>query len=166
MSKFASSVTILTAVICGCAGEQAVNNEQTASAEEKASMHTEEELQRRLEVRQGAGQRFPERPVQEPSAHIVGEVPESILKTVKEDLAVRLNVSIDELEVIKAESITWNDGSLGCPKPGQNYTQALVPGYWIILLRGNEEYDYRASEQGYFFLCELPGTVIPRNETQ
>lgn len=129
-------------------------------------MSTEEELQRRLEVRQRTGRRFPERLVHEQPTHIVGEVPDSTLDTVKKDLAKRLGTSVDDLEVIKAESITWNDGSLGCPKPGQNYTQALVPGYWIVLLRGDEEYDYRASESGHFFLCELSRTLELRNETQ
>jgi hypothetical protein len=129
-------------------------------------MSTEEELKRRLEARQRAVRRLPERFVQEPSTHVIGEVPDTILSAVKEDLAERLDASIDEFEVIKAESITWPDGSLGCPKPGQTYTQAPVPGYWIILVRGGEEYDYRASESGYFFLCELPRTLDPRNEVQ
>jgi len=166
MSKLAISVSILTVALCACAGEQPVNGKESAAAEEQSSMRTEEELQRRLEARERAVRRFPEQPVQEPPAHVIGEVPDTMLDAVKEDLAERLGASVDELEVIKAESITWNDGSLGCPKPGQNYTQALVPGYWIILVRGDEEYDYRASERGYFFLCELPRTLKPRNETQ
>ncbi len=129
-------------------------------------MRTEEELQRRLEVRQRAIKRFPELPEQEGPPYVVGEVPDATLDAVKKDLAERLSASVDDLKVIKAESITWNDGSLGCPKPGQDYTQALVPGYWIILVRGNEEYDYRATERGYFILCELPRILKPRRETQ
>jgi hypothetical protein len=166
MLKFATSVSILTVALCACVGEEAVNNKEPASAEERASMRTEEELQRRLEVRQRAVRRVPEQPAQEAPANVIGEVPDSMLQAMKEDLVERLSASIDEIEVIKAESITWNDGSLGCPKPGQNYTQALVPGYWIILVRGSDEYDYRASERGYFFLCELPRTLDPRDETQ
>jgi hypothetical protein len=34
------------------------------------------------------------------------------------------------------------------------YTQALVDGYWVVLAVGEQEYDYRASDTGYFFLCE------------
>jgi len=165
MSTFATSVTILTVVLSGCAGTPAINSKQPASDEENASMRTEDELQRRLELRQRAGRRFPEQPVHEQPTHIVGEVPDSTLDAVKKDLADRLGASVDDLEVTKAESITWNDGSLRCPKPGQNYTQAQVPGYWIVLVLGDKEYDYRASESGYFFLCELPRTLEPRNET-
>jgi hypothetical protein len=34
------------------------------------------------------------------------------------------------------------------------YTQALVPGYRIVLSVGDETFDYHASERGYFVLCE------------
>ena len=166
MSNAATKVLILAAALCGCAGEQTDNNEEPASAEAQASMRTEQELQRRIEVRQRAVRRFPEQPVQEPPTHIVGEVPDSMLEAIKVDLAGRLSASVDEFEVIKAQSITWNDGSLGCPKPGQNYTQALVPGYWIILVRGDEKYDYRATERDYFFLCEMPGPLRPPFDKQ
>lgn len=166
MSKPTALVSILPVALLACAGEQAVDNKQPASIEDNAPMSKEEELQRRLEARQLAVRRFPERRVEEPTAHVIGEVPNTNLIAVKQDLAERLVASIDEFEVIKAQSITWPDGSLGCPKPGQNYTQALVPGYWIILVRDSEEYDYRASESGYFILCELPRTLDPRNEAQ
>ena len=129
-------------------------------------MHTEAELQRRLEVRQQVVRRYPEQPAQEAAAHVVGEVPDSILEAVKQDLAERLGASADEFEVIKAESITWNDGSLGCAKPGEVYTQALVPGYWILLEHEGQEYDYRASERGYFLLCEIPRSLEPRTDVQ
>lgn len=166
MSKFAVFAPILVVVLCACAGGQAINNAEPAAAEEQASMRTEEELQRRLEVRQRAVKQFPELPEQEGTNHIVGEVPDAMLDAVKKDLAERLGASYDDLKVIKAAIITWNDGSLGCPKPGQDYTQALVPGYWIILVRDSEEYDYRATERGYFILCDLPRMLKPRSETQ
>ncbi len=38
-----------------------------------------------------------------------------------------------KLELMKKEYVTWNDGSLGCPMPGKNYTQALVPGYLFLI---------------------------------
>lgn len=165
MSKLTVAGSILAAILCSCAGEQAIDSKESSVAEENV-VTREEELRRRLEIRQRVGRRFPEQPVEEPSVHVTGEVPDATLEAVKQDLAKRLGASVDEFEVIKAESITWKDGSLGCPTPGQNYTQALVPGYWIVIARGDEEYDYRASETGYFFLCELPMTLTPRNETQ
>jgi hypothetical protein len=35
--------------------------------------------------------------------------------------------------VVQAEAVTWPDGALGCPEPGIVYTQALVPGYWVVV---------------------------------
>jgi hypothetical protein len=48
-----------------------------------------------------------------------------------EDAARRSGVSVQQLRVLVVESVTWPDGSLGCPQPDRLYTQALVPGYRV-----------------------------------
>jgi hypothetical protein len=80
-----------------------------------------------------------------------------------DDLSARLGSSRELIQVLAAEAIVWNDGSLGCPKPGEFYTEALVPGYRVVLESGGKQYSYHASEKGYFFLCEspLPGRGQP-----
>ena len=88
---------------------------------------------------------------------IVGEVPSDLLADIKADLAGRLGIEAEAIELVQAEAVTWPDGSLGCPEPGMFYTQALVEGYRVILRAGGEEYDYRAAEQGYFKLCITGG---------
>ena len=50
--------------------------------------------------------------------------------------------------------MTWPDGSLGCPQPGQVYTQALVDGYHVVLDADGDELDYRVGSGGSFNLCE------------
>jgi len=55
--------------------------------------------------------------------------------------------------LVRAERVTWPDGSLGCPAPGRMYTMALVPGYRILIRSGNADLDYHASERGLPFLC-------------
>ena len=57
-------------------------------------------------------------------------------------------------EVVSAEAVTWNDGSLGCPEAGQAYTQALVDGYQVILEVDGERYDYRVGSGASVRLCE------------
>ena len=57
-------------------------------------------------------------------------------------------------EVVSAEAVTWNDGSLGCPEAGQAYTQALVDGYQVILEVDGERYDYRVGSGASVKLCE------------
>jgi hypothetical protein len=136
----------------GCADTQ--TSDVIDPDDQRTSAHTEEELQRRLEVRQRAMRQYPEQVAQPQVDHV------------RTDLAEQLGISADDLSVLKGQSITWNDGSLGCGKPGEIYTQATVPGYWILLVHDGREYDYRASERGYFFLCELPRSIERRQELQ
>jgi hypothetical protein len=93
------------------------------------------------------------------STPIVGEVPDAILEKIITDLVNRTNPDKQKIKVIRSESITWNDGALGCPKPGEFYTQALVNGYWVILQVDETSYDYRVSDSGYFTLCEGKGGI-------
>jgi hypothetical protein len=76
-----------------------------------------------------------------------------IVAPAKADLAARLGVEPDELEVISAEEVTWPDGSLGCPEPGMSYTQALVDGSKVVLGHDDRVYVYHAGADGEPFLC-------------
>ena len=76
-----------------------------------------------------------------------------IVALARADLARRLGVEPDELEVISAEEITWPDGSLGCPEPGMSYTQALVDGSKVVLGHEDRVYVYHAGDDGQPFLC-------------
>ena len=87
----------------------------------------------------------------------MGEVPADVLADLFADAAERTATESDAVEVVQAEAVTWNDGSLGCPEPGMFYTQALVEGYHVILRAGTEELDYRVSAAGGFRLCEDGG---------
>jgi len=79
--------------------------------------------------------------------------PQSLLEAIIADLALRAGVSAEAIAVVSSEAIVWNDGSLGCPQPDVVYTQALVPGYQIILEAGGQKFDYHTSERN-FVLCE------------
>lgn len=94
----------------------------------------------------------PVEPARRPA--VTGEVPAELLARLRADAAGRLGVEADALEVVRAESVTWNDGSLGCPQPGAMYTQALEPGYQVVLQAGDRQLDYRVRRGGYFFVCE------------
>jgi hypothetical protein len=92
-----------------------------------------------------------------------GEVPEDLIRAIVNDLAARLEVTAEAVTLVRAKFVVWPDGSLGCPQPGFVYTQALVPGYRVVLQVGGQDYDYRVGQGGYFVLCErsLPGQVFP-----
>lgn len=72
------------------------------------------------------------------------------------DLASRLGVDSEVIEVVSVEEVTWRNGSLGCPQPGMFYTQALVDGLRIVLAVAGRGYHYHQGGQGEPFLCERP----------
>jgi hypothetical protein len=83
-----------------------------------------------------------------------GEVPREILDALLDDLVAQTGANRASIQILRAEAVVWSDGSLGCPKPGQFYTQAEVPGYWVVLQVGTEDYDYRVRNSGHFLMCE------------
>jgi hypothetical protein len=75
----------------------------------------------------------------------------------RQDLAQRLGIASGDIAVIAREEVTWPDGSLGCPKPGMGYTQALVAGQRLILEAAGRRYHYHAGSDKQFFYCARPG---------
>ncbi|HUE45464.1 MAG TPA: hypothetical protein VMO81_04355 [Aestuariivirgaceae bacterium] len=86
-------------------------------------------------------------------------VPQAILDLILNDAADRTGVPRDELQIERAQAVTWSDGSLGCPEPDKFYIQVLVDGYWVEVRAGDEVLDYRGSGRD-FRLCP-PGMGNP-----
>ncbi len=61
----------------------------------------------------------------------------------------------DTPTLVSAASVTWDDGSLGCPEPGKSYTQALVQGQKIVVKAGGTTYDYRFGKSDAPKLCTV-----------
>jgi len=80
-------------------------------------------------------------------------VPAGLMSSAIEDAAQRTSVRLAEITVLSAERVTWSDGSLGCPQPGMNYTQALVPGYRILVQAGGQVLRYHAGTRGNAQFC-------------
>ena len=151
--RFSAAIALVSvAALAGCAGQ----GEPDGAEQSDAGFDREQELERRLEVRREPGNKLPAQVPEEPRTPVVGEVPDSILSAARADLAARLDVPAESIGVKESAAVVWNDGSLGCPRPDQVYTQALEPGYRIILEHGGRRYDYRATERGYLLLCEVP----------
>lgn len=75
------------------------------------------------------------------------------IERAREDLAKRLEIDSDDIEIDRAEFVTWRNGALGCPEPGSAYTQALVPGYRIVLRAGGERHHYHGGRDQAPFHC-------------
>jgi hypothetical protein len=76
------------------------------------------------------------------------------VKRAQEDLARRLGIETDQIEVVEVQSVVWPDGGLGCPQPGMAYTQVQVDGLLIRLQAGGQVYDYHSGGVRSPFLCK------------
>ena len=83
----------------------------------------------------------------------IADIPPSITEAVIEEAARVSGVPFEDVSVVRAEAVVWNDGSLGCPQPDEMYTQALVEGYWVVVDAGGQEYDFRVGSNGDLRLC-------------
>ena len=79
----------------------------------------------------------------------------------KADLAARLSIPIDKVEVVEQQSVTWRDSSLGCPQPGMQYMQVLVEGMRLRLRANGQTYDYHSGGNRPPFLCENASKPLP-----
>lgn len=79
---------------------------------------------------------------------------EFLVGKAREDLAQRLSISVDRIDLIEAKAVTWPDASLGCPQPGMMYAQVQTAGYLIQLVVNNESYEYHTDTNQQVVLCE------------
>lgn len=85
-----------------------------------------------------------------------GSVQDPDVEAAIEDLATDTDSEPADIEVISFEEVTWSDGSIGCPTPGQAYTQALVEGRLLILGVGGEEHHFHGQGDGPLSYCADP----------
>lgn len=70
-----------------------------------------------------------------------------------QDAAGHLSVSRDQLQVSQVASQQWNDASLGCPQPGQLYSQIVTPGFLVMITSGSHQLEYHTDTRGRVTLC-------------
>ena len=79
----------------------------------------------------------------------------------RSDLAQRLQVDEESIEIVRVEELEWPDGSLGCPQPEMLYTQALVNGVFIQLSFDGQSYNYHGGGGRQPFLCTSKNELLP-----
>lgn len=77
------------------------------------------------------------------------------------DLANRSDVAVDAITVKEARAVQWGSGAMGCPKPGMNYTQALVPGVRLLLEADGTIYYYHGNRRSSLFQCPAERARAP-----
>ena len=81
------------------------------------------------------------------------ESAEKMVVRVKEHLAQKLSIPIDQIVLSEIKSVVWRDASLGCPKPGIDYIQVETPGYNILLEAGGKTYRFHTDATKRFVQC-------------
>jgi hypothetical protein len=74
----------------------------------------------------------------------------------EQDLARRLSLDVDQIELVEVQAVVWPDGAMGCPQPGMVYTQLQQDGLLIRLRVGKVTYNYHSGGSRGPFLCEKP----------
>ena len=92
-------------------------------------------------------------------------LPRDVRRAVVADAARRFAVAESAVVLSAAEQVTWGDGSLGCPRPGMSYTQALVPGFRVTATSPAGKLLYHTDTRGQVVTCAQPHrerTKLPR----
>jgi hypothetical protein len=76
-----------------------------------------------------------------------------MVNLVKENLAQRLGIPVEQITLVEVRPAVWRDASLGCPRPAIDYIPMETPGYKIVLEAGGQMYTYHTDEHRRFVLC-------------
>ena len=127
---FLAFLLVFALLVSGCAGSLSDQPTQTPSGGETAPAPPEilaEETTDRGELRPAETLPTGLESVEiTPPAPVTGEVPEEILEEIISDLVERSGAEREDIQVVRAEAVVWNDGALGCPKP-VSYTHLTLP---------------------------------------
>jgi hypothetical protein len=95
---------------------------------------------------------------EQPPTNIPAELTPAQLAAVTA-LSENLGLSAESIKLVSTEAMEWPDGCLGVQEEGVMCTQAIVPGFRIILEANGREVEYRTNEDG---TQVRPATVLIR----
>ena len=75
-------------------------------------------------------------------------LPTKVQSAVLNDAVKRTSKTVAALKIIEAQSQEWSDGCLGLGKPDELCTQAIVPGWQVVVTDGLRNWTYRTDNTG------------------
>ncbi len=93
-------------------------------------------------------------PVTEPTEVNPPAEAKEAIRLAREDLARKLGLASEAIQLVSVETVEWRDTSLGCPQPGMMYAQVITPGYRVLLEAEGKRYDYHTDTGQFVVLCE------------
>jgi len=79
---------------------------------------------------------------------------DAAVRAATNDLAARLKISPENVQVVSVQAMDWSDTSLGCPQPGMFYAQVITLGYRIVLSAEGNPVEYHADKKGRVVTCK------------
>jgi hypothetical protein len=76
----------------------------------------------------------------------------SLVVKTKNDLAQRLRISYQEIELVEMKEAVFSDHTLGTSNPGQVNPQASTNGYIIVLSFAGKNYRYHTDQTNFLFI--------------
>jgi outer membrane lipoprotein-sorting protein len=77
-----------------------------------------------------------------------GRLPGSIRNAVLQDVSRRLQEQTSQLTIIESQQQTWRNGCLELADDNQVCTQALVPGWRVVVSNGRQNWIYHTNQTG------------------
>ncbi|MBD2341104.1 hypothetical protein H6G64_29470 [Calothrix sp. FACHB-156] len=75
-------------------------------------------------------------------------LPRSVVNAVLQDLSRRGVVSTQKLQVVESNQRTWRNGCLELPQADELCTQALVPGWRVVISNSQRKWVYHTNQTG------------------
>ncbi|WP_414528518.1 hypothetical protein [Nodularia chucula] len=75
-------------------------------------------------------------------------LPSVVSKAVLTDLASKQGIDIKELKIIDYRQQTWSNGCLDLAQPNEMCTQALVPGWRVVIAHNQQNWIYHTNSNG------------------
>ncbi len=92
----------------------------------------------------------------------------NVTNAVLREVSRRTSLPTSAFRIVESQRRNWSNGCLGLSSPGIACTQAIVPGWRIVVANGQQRWVYRTNESGSVVkletaatnLSELPNTVV------
>lgn len=75
-------------------------------------------------------------------------LPRPVANAVLQDLARRQGISVRKLKITQYNQKTWSNGCLELPQPDEVCTEALVPGWRVVVSNGKQNWVYHTNSNG------------------
>ena len=85
---------------------------------------------------------------QQPELLTSDTLPPEVKTAVLNDAVKRTSKTVSALKIIEAKQQEWSDGCLGLAKADEMCTQAITPGWQIVVTDGLRNWTYRTDNTG------------------